>query len=501
MNVRLLLSIVAGAFLAFAYHETIGWWFVILGWGIFFCVLLQMHTRKEVLQYTFLSMWIFFAGSLYWILPSIVDFGGVAWGWALAGYGIFCALLTLPYVLLLGLIDGVRRKKLRYCAVMVPIALTGSEWIRGGGVLDFGWNSPAYALVDSWWSGWAPIGGEPLVNFLFFLCVGCIGAIFFDRRLVKTQRWALFGIVFFVLGMGVYSQQYHWSRPQQTIHVRVLQPFLRTTRHVSIEQNRTRLAQLSAMLEDKEPKIDLLLFPESVVTVPIEYAPLRVWQQLQYWGQQSPIMFTALRKARQGIFNTRIFLHREEIAFVDKRRLVPFGEFVPAYLAWLPKLFGVHIGNMQEGRTDQRYFRVKDEKIAPLICYENLYGTLWPSWIQAQGMPSLVTVSSNLGWFGPLILSQHLQMTRFRAMEVARPAVSVNNNGASAWVGPRGQILARLTKIPAVVDWNVITYQGAKTPYVRLGLGALGCAMILYLGLLCIIVSPKRVLFLRRKAS
>ena len=78
---------------------------------------------------------------------------------------------------------------------------------------------------------------------------------------------------------------------------------------------------------------------------------------------------------------------------------------------------------------------------------------------------------SNLKWFGPnKAASQHLQISRMRAKEVARPLLNVTNSGLTASVDARGQVLEALpSDESALRDVVVVTEKGDRTPYVRLG--------------------------------
>ena len=84
--------------------------------------------------------------------------------------------------------------------------------------------------------------------------------------------------------------------------------------------------------------------------------------------------------------------------------------------------------------------------------------------------PDFLIVTSNLGWFGRSVLGQHLTMSRMRAMESARPLVSVSNTGMSALVNSRGEIAAMLrTDGPDAATMPLLGATGSPTPYVRLG--------------------------------
>ena len=105
--------------------------------------------------------------------------------------------------------------------------------------------------------------------------------------------------------------------------------------------------------------------------------------------------------------------------------------------------------------------------------------------------PELLVVTSNLGWFGKAVRSQHLRMTQLRALEASRPAASVSMNGLSAMVDEKGRITAVAPEEgAALLSAEVTVRSGCPTPYVRFGdipaiilslLGA-GAAVVLFRG-------------------
>ena len=158
------------------------------------------------------------------------------------------------------------------------------------------------------------------------------------------------------------------------------------------------------------------------------------------------------------------------LTLVDKRRLVPFGEYVPSALRWLPELFGVRIGDMTPGAGNALPQTIGEAKVATLICFENLFGTLLPELFAGGNDPTHLAVVSNLGWFSSAAKGQHLAISRLRAIESARPILSVNNNGDSSVIDAEGRVLLRF--VPEGSQVETIIVEGASgdpTPFIRWG--------------------------------
>ena len=143
-------------------------------------------------------------------------------------------------------------------------------------------------------------------------------------------------------------------------------------------------------------------------------------------------------------FNTSFVLDEGQIVYkLDKRALVPFGEYVPGGFRWFVDMIGVPMSDLTPGDAVQPMLSLGGADAGILICYENLYGGVMRSFWQSRS-PDFLIVTANLGWFGRSVLGQHLTMSRMRAMESARPLVSVSNTGMSAVVNSRGEVVHML---------------------------------------------------------
>ena len=105
-----------------------------------------------------------------------------------------------------------------------------------------------------------------------------------------------------------------------------------------------------------------------------------------------------------------------------------------------------------------------------MICYENLFGDeLRKFWSSGDRAPNLLVVSSNLAWFSDFIQFQHLQFSKARALEMARPVVSVNNNGSSAVIDEQGSLLLTVPKKAFQANAVVTTRSGPPTVFALTG--------------------------------
>jgi apolipoprotein N-acyltransferase len=134
--------------------------------------------------------------------------------------------------------------------------------------------------------------------------------------------------------------------------------------------------------------------------------------------------------------------------YYAKRKLVPFGEFVPLrpLLGWIDKF--VPIGDDFQAGDSPRPLLVPVGNrllvVGPLICYEDIYPQLARSSVRAGA--EILTVHTNSGWFGEGGAAyQHAANSVLRAVETRRPVVRVGNAGWSGWIDEYGNIRATLT--------------------------------------------------------
>jgi apolipoprotein N-acyltransferase len=154
----------------------------------------------------------------------------------------------------------------------------------------------------------------------------------------------------------------------------------------------------------------------------------------------------------------------EVIQIYNKRKLVPFGEFLPFENTLnkfgLKKITEGH-GSFLNGQ-DNKNIILENLSILPLICYEVIFTNL----IQQSAIDTNLIVNiSEDGWFGKSIgPDQHFAKAIFRAIENNTFLIRSTNRGISAIIDNKGNILKRMNRNEAGnIEFEIPLIKSNKT--------------------------------------
>ena len=151
----------------------------------------------------------------------------------------------------------------------------------------------------------------------------------------------------------------------------------------------------------------------------------------------------------------------------DKHHLVPFGEFIPPLFKWFTALMNIPLGDFNRGAVGQPSFEVAGQRLAPNVCYEDLFGEeLGARFVNPVAAPTIFVNVSNIGWFGNTVaIDQHLQISRMRALEFERPFVRATNTGATVIIDHRGVVTQSLPRHTKGVLTGEVEGRNGVTPF------------------------------------
>jgi apolipoprotein N-acyltransferase len=240
-----------------------------------------------------------------------------------------------------------------------------------------------------------------------------------------------------------------FTRPAGTLQVALLQSNVAQDEKFAAEHMPTALAWVARELLQTEA--DLVVAPETAVPLLpdqlAEFAP-GYWQLLQdrFRERGAALVGVPLGDYERGYTNSVAGLSAAPEYRYDKHHLVPFGEFIPTGFRWFTRMMNIPLGDFNRGSLNQPSFVVGSQRVAPNICYEDLFGEeLAQRFRVAATAPTVMVNVSNLGWFGDTVaLPQHLNISRLRTLELQRPMLRATNTGATAVIDHRGLVTAQL---------------------------------------------------------
>jgi apolipoprotein N-acyltransferase len=125
------------------------------------------------------------------------------------------------------------------------------------------------------------------------------------------------------------------------------------------------------------------------------------------------------------------------------------------------------LGDFLRGTLVAPSFEVHGLRVAPNICYEDLFGEdLATRFVDPAQAPQVLANLSNIGWFGEsFAVAQHLQISRLRALELQRPMLRATNTGATVIIDHHGRVTHALPPHTRGVLVGDVQGRSGTTPF------------------------------------
>jgi apolipoprotein N-acyltransferase len=284
--------------------------------------------------------------------------------------------------------------------------------------------------------------------------------------------------VFFVIMVGLLWFPGHpWTKPKgATLSIAMVQGNFQ-------DKWSTPLATQLGRYIDLSPKTtQVVLWPEAALPVSDDSITDTLNDMQHFFQTRQQTLATGLITHQHGQWFNSVRLFGKDQGLINKRHLVPFGEYVPTllrpFLHWLPG----GMGTMHAGSYHQSTLALHGVPISTLICYEVAYPELVRT--QSQRTELLVTFNDS-HWFGPsFAASQQLEMAVMRSQELQKPMLYVSNTGWTVHINAMGRIVQALANNrPGMLRILAQPHIG-QTPYAYygdhliLGLSMLGLLFI-----------------------
>ncbi len=449
--------------------------------------------RSRSMSHAFAQAWVFasawLTGSTWWLFISMHTYGELAAPLAAVAVLLLAAGLALLYGVAGALFHrlcghmkvGVLARVCSFAAVWLL-----AELARGTLWTGFPWGAAGYAHIDGLMRHWAPWVG---VYGLSALSAGLAMTLVAHRSYSASRRWVASSIAAVLcVGLG-----WMWfTSPSQSDSAASNfsnQPLRVTLLQGNIPQDlKFGATGVGRALRDYREALlastsDLTVTPETALPMSPEQLPDGYWVGVQQHfskGSRAALIGVPLAQrsadGQRQYSNSVLGLMPQNTPAstasyqYDKHHLVPFGEFVPPLFQWFVRMLNIPLGEFRRGEAVQPAMHFKGERIAPNICYEDLFGEeLARSFANPDSAPTLLLNLSNIAWFGDTAaIDQHLHISRMRALELGRPMLRATNTGATAFINAQGEVTHRLpSAVAGALTAEVRGVHGPVTPYAR----------------------------------
>jgi len=444
------------------------WWLQLLTLGLLAWQLEHAAhwKRAALLAWGFACAWL--TGTFWWLYISMHTYGGLPAPLAALAVLALAGVLALYYAAAAALFVRLAPaspagRALLFAALWLLAELARGRWFTG-----FGWGAGGYAHVDGPLAGYAPwFGAYGMTAVAAWLAMSVPQV----RAAGGWQRLAI--LVVLALPLAQQTQGLQLSKPAGRLEVALLQG--------NIPQNEKfqpgsgipmALRWYGTQLVDN--RAPLVVAPETALPLLPQQLPEGYWEGLRerYAADaQAALIGLPLGSFREGYTNSVVGLRpgQEAVWRYDKYHLVPFGEFIPTGFRWFTEMMNIPLGDFNRGGIGQPPFEWRGQRLAPNICYEDLFGEeLGARFADPAREPTVFVNLSNIAWFGNTVaIDQHLNISRMRALEFERPFVRATNTGATAIIDYQGRVTAQLPRHAQGVLHGEVEGRTGRTVYAR----------------------------------
>jgi apolipoprotein N-acyltransferase len=447
-----------------------------------FAGLLDLLRHAERRIEAFVLGWCFgfahFLLGLYWIGIAFFTDAERFGAFAVPAVLLLCAYLALYPALAAWLTVLYRWQSPVASALVLALAWTAGEVVRGVLFGGFPWNLIGYAFAQS--TAISQLAALTGIHGLSLLAValGALPVAWLDPS--ERARWqplAAGGLVLVAIWAGGALRLADGiAQPTEAVNLRLVQGNIAQEDKWRPEGRRRAFERHLALSAAAGP-VSHVIWPESAAPYPLERDAVARRMVAEVVPPGGLLLTGGERFDLSGqpplAWNTLFVIDRTGalVARYDKRDLVPFGEFLPLRdvlsRVGLEKLTHGSI-DFQPGPGRQTITLPGLPPVSPLICYEAIFSG---SVVDPGARPDWLLNITNDAWFGrssgPY---QHLAMARMRAIEEGLPLVRSANTGISAVVDPWGRIQAQLgLGESGVLDAALPRSLPQATPFARIG--------------------------------
>lgn len=234
----------------------------------------------------------------------------------------------------------------------------------------------------------------------------------------------------------------------------------------------------ATLLLDSHPlkdSIDFIVWPENASDLnpqTNELAKLQIDSVIEKY--QVPLIFGAITESGDEIFNSSLYYTpgQGQIDQYDKKRPVPFAEYVPDREFWYqlaPDLIGLVTRGYAFGTRDG-IFEFEGSDLGVLICFEIAIDEIGRELV-ADGAEIILSQTNNADFGRSDETFQQAALARLRAIETGRTLVNISTVGVSKVFLADGSIVDQLPIFEPGVMVQTLPLRTSTTPAMAIGPG------------------------------
>lgn len=438
-----------------------------IGWVY---VLLSNKTPQQAAGLGWLFGFGYFVIGVRWLEISIHQYGHLGTVPAIALTLLFSALMALYFSLFFS-VYAVFKKDLQHILHPLLFALLWAcfEALRVALFTGFPWLLLGVITVDTPLQYLAPLVGVYGTGALLVL----VSAYTLHARaqIGKQSIMAALVVIALILGLTQFGKIHHWSQTAGTpLRVGIVQGNIPQTLKWDSQKRQMIFDRYLKLSRPLAGKVDLIVWPEAAMPgTNIALKPLI--DALKTWTVQThtEILTGIIHQApKQRIFHNSALRIGKQIQYYHKRRLVPFGEFIPSWpwLTHMMKTLQIPMSTLTPGKPSQTPIMMHGQPVGINICYEVAYPNALAA--NARKQTFMITLSDD-SWFGhSTAAAQHLQIARFAALTAEKDMLFSTNTGISAIIRSDGKLEKSLSLDKAGALTGTIQPRTGLTPAMRL---------------------------------
>tara|TARA_B100001564_G_scaffold349804_1_gene353408 strand:- start:402 stop:1961 length:1560 start_codon:yes stop_codon:yes gene_type:complete len=358
--------------------------------------------------------------------------------------------------------------RLNFSSLLIfSASLAFSDYLRAHLFTGFPWNLWAYSTSSI-------IEILQIINViglytynLIIITIFTFPIIFFFKINKTKKLLSFFSILLIIFTFYIYGN-YEINKNDkllrsnnEKIYVKIISPNFDLQYGLDLKEIEERLKKLIRYSDPDKGRKTLFIWPEGVFSG-YSYEEILVFKELIFknFSNDHLIIFgvNKIEPKSGNFYNSMIIInnHFDIIQSYNKRKLVPFGEFLPFEKLLnnlgFKKITEGH-GSFLRGQDDNNLI-IENLNILPLICYEVIFSNLIK---RSDENTNLIINISEDGWFGKTIgPDQHFAKSIFRAIESDTFLLRSTNRGVSAIIDNKGNIIKKLNRNEAGnIDFEV----------------------------------------------